>query len=124
MATVLIADDDGEVRGFLRGVLRAEGHEVLEARHGGEALRLVQFFEPDVLLLDIVMPEMNGLETMKAIRETKASFPIVAMADHGIMSRSWSAGVARMFGADAILEKPFTETEVREVLARTLPAGA
>lgn len=124
MATVLVVDDDQDIRSSLRTILELAHHRVLEAQHGLEALKMVESDEPDLMLLDIIMPEMDGLETLKELRRTHHRFPIVAMPAHGTTSRAWYADVARMFGADEVLEKPFTESDVMKVLDRTVAHGS
>ncbi len=93
MATVLVVSDDREIRSALRHILEHAEHRVLEAKHGREALCIVDQHVPDIILLDIMMPEMDGVETM---------LEMVATLVSGTTKGSWSADVAKMLGADEI----------------------
>ncbi len=120
MATVLIVDDDREIRSALRHILEHAGHRVLEAKHGREALCIVDQHVPDIMLLDIMMPEMDGVETMLEMKRRECRFPVVAMPYSGTTIGSWSADVAKTLGAVEILEKPFTPKEVETIVDRII----
>ena len=68
MATVLVADDDRNTRLLVRTVLGHAGHDVLEAKDGGEALELAAAHQPHLILLDLSMPSMSGPEFLRALR--------------------------------------------------------
>lgn len=68
MATVLVADDDRNTRLLVRTVLAHAGHDVLEAKDGGEALELAAAHRPQLILLDLSMPSMSGPEFLRALR--------------------------------------------------------
>src|SRR5262249_52335679 len=102
--TLLIVDDDPNFRGLIRGLVETEpeAHVVGEAKDGEEAIRLTHELRPDVVLMDIAMPRVNGLE---ALRSTKAAMPdtkIVVVTVHGedVYRRLAMAG-----GADAFILK-------------------
>ncbi|MGH7790219.1 MAG: response regulator, partial [Candidatus Binatia bacterium] len=69
MATVLVVDDESEIRASLRGVLSDEGLRVLEAEDGGQALSLVREQRPELVLLDVWMPEVDGIELLRRLQE-------------------------------------------------------
>ena len=79
--TVLLVEDDPEMREMMRLVLKREGWEVQEARHGRQALNCLQETIPDVILLDLMMPEMNGFEFMEELRKPPAwrSIPVIVV---------------------------------------------
>jgi CheY-like chemotaxis protein len=77
--TVLIADDDGQLRLLLKEFLQAEGFDVLEARDGVEALQTVQDARPDAMLLDIAMPRLGGLHTLESIRTFDPHLHVIIM---------------------------------------------
>jgi DNA-binding response OmpR family regulator len=110
-ATVLVVEDDARIRVALRLALEEEGHQVEEAESGEDALDLAQRIAPDVVLVDIVLPGMSGLDLCRALRKTSA-VPIIvvtARADtHDVV-----AGLEA--GADDYVTKPFV---VKELAAR------
>ena len=106
MASILVVDDDASVRGLLRAVLECEGHEVRTAEDGFSALRAVTSARPDCVLLDVMMPGMDGHEVLERLRafDGGASLPVImltAAADDAHAWRGWSGGV------DLFLGKPF-----------------
>jgi two-component system, response regulator PdtaR len=106
---VLIAEDETIIRLDLRGLLEGAGHEVCaEARDGVEAVELARSEEPDVALLDVKMPRLDGIEAAKQILEERP-IPIVMLTAYGqdeLVSRAIEAGV---FG---YLVKPFREADL------------
>ncbi len=120
-ARILVTDDDQDVRALTKRALERDGHSVIEATSGAEALRLVQEQRPDMLVLDLVMPDIGGLEVLDALRARPESsaLPILiltSMDDEG----STRAGFER--GATDYLTKPFSMPQlaarVRSILAR------
>jgi DNA-binding response OmpR family regulator len=72
-ATIVLADDDADLRALYAECLRRDGHVVLEAADGGEALRLVTDHAPELLLLDVWMPVLNGLEVLERLGRTSSA---------------------------------------------------
>ena len=70
------------------------------------------------------MPEKDGLEVIKEFRRKHYRFPIVAMPAHGTTKRSWYGDISKMFGADDVLEKPFTPQEVETIVSRLIKQGS
>ena len=106
MARILVVDDDPSVRALLRDVLELEGHTVTDAVDGYAALRAVAAEPPDCVVLDVVMPGMDGHEVLGRLRATTGGreLPVVmltAAADDDTAWRGWSGGVDRVLG------KPF-----------------
>lgn len=66
---ILVVDDEPRIIGFIRMNLELEGHQVLEARSGIEALEAVRTVLPDIVLLDVMMPDLDGFETLRMLRE-------------------------------------------------------
>ena len=94
---VLIVDDELEVRQILQEFLAHRGYEVYAAESGPEALNALDTFKPDVVLLDVSMPEMDGVETLKRIVALQPTLPIImvtANADVGITSKLLGLGAA------------------------------
>jgi CheY-like chemotaxis protein len=116
VARVLVVDDEPEVRCSSRRLLELDGHDVVEAADAHQAMRLLQEFEPDAVLLDIRLPGMNGWELLDALRENgrvRHTVVIIASADPG----PGSTERALALGCRACLAKPFTLEQLRGALA-------
>ena len=118
---ILIVDDEPSIRRFVGAGLRAEGYEVTEAADGEEALRAVERSLPDLMLMDIMMPKLDGFEVCRRVREW-SSVPIImlsALADPMDKVKSLN------LGADDYLVKPFGVNEmlarIKAVLKRSQP---
>ncbi|HUP03361.1 MAG TPA: response regulator [Bryobacteraceae bacterium] len=116
---ILVADDDDGVRGFLRTVLERAGYQTLMAANGREAFRLAIAWEADLVITDLVMPEQEGIETIRALRRIAPALGIIAMS--GAFEGQFLE-VARRMGAHAALPKPVSVVmllrQVEEVLSR------
>jgi CheY-like chemotaxis protein len=120
VATILIIDDEPAILLAMERVLAPLGHEVLKARNGRTALERYMGHRADLVITDIFMPEMDGIEL---IMRMKAAFPtarIVAMSGGGALARDNVLGAAAMLGVDGVLEKPFELHEISEVVDRVL----
>jgi two-component system KDP operon response regulator KdpE len=106
--TVLVVDDDRQILDFLRPKLRGAGYEVLTAANGIEALEQVKNREPDLLVLDMMMPEKDGLETLREIRGFSA-VPVIVLSARG-SDADKIKGLD--YGADDYLAKPFNPDEL------------
>jgi AmiR/NasT family two-component response regulator len=108
MTRVLIAEDETIIRLDLRSLLEANDLEVAEARDGNEAVELAQSFDPDVILLDVKMPGLDGIEAARRILDRR-QVPIVMLTAFGqddLVARATAAGVF------AYLVKPFREQDL------------
>ncbi len=128
MLGVLIVDDDPQTRRVLRDILEPLDHCVVEAGNGREALPLVKECEPDLMIIDILMPEMDGFETIRSLRQSGYRMPIIAMPVRADPAETRYSEFARSFGADDVLLKPFVAADVLKVVRRVLshdgPRGA
>jgi two-component system KDP operon response regulator KdpE len=121
--TVLVVDDEARMVEFIAMNLELEGFRVVRAANGSEALEKVSKEHPDLVLLDIMMPEVDGFETLEGLRET-SSVPVIFLT-------AKSEEVDRIkgldLGADDYISKPFSPRElvsrIRAVLRRTEPAA-
>lgn len=95
-------DDDVQIRNLLRSVLEGQGYKVYDTSDGKEALSKIRRNLPDIVLTDIVMPEIEGIELIRMIRKITTNVQIVAMsgASDGYLH------AARVLGADATIQKP------------------
>jgi two-component system, chemotaxis family, chemotaxis protein CheY len=119
-AKVLIVDDSALTRRSLRQILETAGCEVVEAENGLDGLERYFIDKPDVVLLDLVMRGMYGLEVLQKIRELDPSARIVVVSADIQTSSQDLAGEA---GAAAFINKPFDKTEILSALDTAL-AGA
>ena len=108
---VLIVEDDSGIADFLQLELEHEGFEVLHAEDGRKALELFESGSPDIILLDIMLPKLNGLEVLRRIRKT-SRVPVIMLTARGDTLDKVSGLDS---GADDYLAKPF---EIEELLAR------
>jgi two-component system nitrogen regulation response regulator NtrX len=108
-ASVLIVDDEAAIRESLRMILEFEGYRIEEATTGVEALQIVRDRPPDAILLDIRMPEMDGLEALKLMRERGYDMPVVVLSGHADVP---TAVEATRRGAFDFFEKPLQRERV------------
>lgn len=120
MPRILLVDDDDTFRKALRMSLARMGHDVVEARDGKEAVRLIREDPPDVMITDLVMPEKEGLETIDEVRRQYPDLKIIAMSGGGRVNGSDYLKIARAMGADRVLAKPFSVDEIAASLAELL----
>ena len=106
---VLVVDDEERVRHSLNGILEDEGFEVLDAQDGAQALKQIETCPPDVVLLDIWMPGMDGIETLERIKGKIPDLPVIMISAHANIELAMKAA---MLGADHFIEKPLSLEEV------------
>jgi DNA-binding response OmpR family regulator len=117
--TVVIADDDLEILTMVRTLLRRRDVKLLEASDGEEAMRLIRENEPDLVVLDVMMPGMSGWEVCKTIREEPALAQTGVIMLTGIGERL-NEMTSPLYGADAYLDKPFELTDLDEAVTKVL----
>jgi two-component system chemotaxis response regulator CheY len=117
MAKILIVDDSGLSRRILRTILMAEGHHIIEATDGLLGIETYVMEQPDLVLLDMAMPEMPGEEALEKILELNQSARvIIATADLQDLTKTKVLEA----GAMGFLNKPFNRTKVLEVVNQVL----
>ena len=114
MARVLVIDDEEQVRTLIREVLEGAGHEVMEARNGREAMKLYEANPTDVVITDLVMPEQDGLETIRELRRRFPAVKIIAVSGAQQKLNLDLLYVAEKLGALRTMEKPF---DIRKLVA-------
>lgn len=118
---VLVCDDNEDIRELLISVLEGEGHEVLAAENGREVLPAVERFRPDLILLDIRMPDFDGLKVLTTLRtQVTAPPPVVAISAKTLEEDRRAALQA---GASAYLLKPFSLGDLLAVIERVAGDG-
>lgn len=121
----LVVDDDASVRRAVRVVLAGLGFAVFEAANGIEALRAVGAFEPDVVLLDLYMPELDGFEVLLELRRSGCRARVVAISGGVAGHAEPCLGMAAHLGAACVLPKPFSADDLAAALtAEGAPAAA
>jgi two-component system nitrogen regulation response regulator NtrX len=104
-ASILVVDDEESIRASLRSILEDEGYDVTVASNGQEALKLYTSDPPDLMMLDIWMPEMDGLETLRRVKEFVPTAQVMMMSGHGSIE---TAVKAIKLGAYDYIEKPLS----------------
>jgi DNA-binding response OmpR family regulator len=124
VSTVLVVEDDRDLRDLVRRYLERAGHAVLSTGSGVEGLTLLADAVPDLVVLDLGLPDLDGLEILRAARNSPGTPVIVLTARSDVEDRITGLSL----GADDYVTKPFSPTElalrVGAVLARTSPTGA
>ena len=115
--SVLVVDDDDYVRSFMVRVLDAAGYLVDEATDGRVALKRFAAARPDLVITDLVMPEMEGLEFIRELRRRAPDLPILAISGGGRGDPRVYLGLAKQLGAWQTLEKPFDREALLAVLS-------
>ena len=110
---ILITDDSRTLRRKLRADLEALGCEVIEAANGKEAIMLDLQHEPDGVLLDIVMPEVGGVETLQIIREVSPNVPIIMLSSAGTPQKLMQT---LKMGALDFIQKPYSKDQLVKVV--------
>jgi two-component system nitrogen regulation response regulator NtrX len=114
---ILVIDDEAAIRDSLRMTLEYEGYEFIGAATGQEGLALVERDNPDLVLLDVKMPGMDGLEVLDRLRNMNETLPVVVVSGHGTIS---TAVEATKKGAFDFIEKPFASERVLVSLRNAL----
>ena len=111
---VLIADDGPQIREWLRDFLTSEGYEVAAVATGAQLLDAVPTFQPDVIVVDMVMPGFSGTDVLAALRRGGLTMPVILISGHEITVREGFFGV---------LSKPFKLRRLAEVVAAAMSHG-
>src|SRR2546426_2103739 len=116
-ATILIVDDNSQLRAIMRGIVAQESglHVVGEAEDGAEAIRLAQALRPDIVLLDLVMPRVNGLEALRRIKTERPETKVIIVTVH---AEDAYRQAAEDSGADAFLLKKTLVTVLLPTIQR------
>jgi CheY-like chemotaxis protein len=113
MALILVIDDDAPVRELIRRVLVKDGYEVVEAPNGKVGVALFEQKRPDLVITDILMPEMEGAETIIHIRSHRPHAKIIAISGGSqLLDSSVCLRVGEMVGASAMLVKPINKSDL------------
>lgn len=122
MALLLVIDDDEGMRKLMVRTLSGGNHQVIEAENGREGLKLMDQHKPDVVITDILMPQKEGIETIREVQERAPNTRIIAVSGGGMSHNLMFLDVARAFGADAVLAKPFRPAQLVDMVEQVLGA--
>lgn len=117
MARILAVDDDAKIRDLLGTLLRRKGHQVLTADHGQRGVDLFRRERPDITILDIEMPNMNGIEVLRQIRQIDPQAPVIILTGAGTEAFEKQA---RELGVTDFLAKGFSLHELGDALKRVM----
>lgn len=120
MKRILIIEDDEAFRSTLLRMLESGGFQATGAEHGGEALKLLGEDHFDLVLTDVLMPQVDGMEIMTALRRSRSRAPVIAMSGGGRIGAQSYLVMAKSLGAAAVLEKPFGWGELKSEIERVL----
>lgn len=120
MAIIVIVDDDPTIQLIAGELLKAEGHAIVHAGDGVEALKILEAAPADLVVLDMLMPNMDGLETIMELRRAYPDTKILAISSGGPMGPHDLLRTARLFGADETLAKPLTLSTFGATVERLL----
>jgi CheY-like chemotaxis protein len=120
MQKILIIDDDSLVRDTLLRILQRKGYEVLVAADGRQGVQVYRGENPDLVITDIIMPEKEGLETIREIRSTRADAKIIAISGGARLGNMDYLEMAGKLGASEIIAKPFDPSELITLVSRCL----
>lgn len=117
---ILIVEDDANTRRSLEILLTKAGYEAVPAANGAEAVRIWRDFGGDLVILDLFMPEKDGIETIVELRALSPGIRVIAMSGGGEKKRLDVLGHARLLGAVLTIEKPFSNAAMMTMVERAL----
>ena len=126
MATILVVDDEPTIRSLLRAALERRGYELLEAADGVGALEIAQRRRPDLIVLDVALPQLNGLEVCRRLKQNPATAAVPVFLLTGFIQDEQRREGARA-GVEAFIAKPFSPVALADQIAGALkrrPAAA
>jgi CheY-like chemotaxis protein len=113
---ILVIDDDPLINDLIRRLLERSGYRVASAFNGREALNIYSNGVFDLVITDIIMPEMEGLETIKELRHTDPSVKIIAVSGGGVGSADDYLHAANLLGAVRVFSKPFHIEDIQRAV--------
>jgi len=120
MKSILVIDDESATRTMLRLMLEDAGFAVVEAEHGRKGVELYAGQPTDLVITDIIMPEQEGLETIRSLKHSFPALKIIAMSGGGRICSQNYLDMAIKIGADRILDKPFGRGELLQAIRHVL----
>ncbi len=123
MAKILVIEDDEALRALMARALRSKGHEVVVARDGAEGLEVSEREHPELVVTDLYMPNVDGIEAIMALRSRDPGLPIVAVSGGDSRASFLALDSAGDLGATVVLAKPFLPEQLYDAVSRALGEG-
>lgn len=120
---ILVAEDDRALSKLIETVVKDKGYEVRVAPDGATTLRLIKEFKPDLVLLDIMMPVVDGYHICKILSEDPQYHPVPKIIIITVRREDWDRRISKFGGADAFISKPFNMGDLLEKIKELLPNG-
>lgn len=118
--TVLVVDDEAPMRKLIAAILEPEGYGVIEASSGDEALACCEQYRVDIIVTDLVMSGLNGIDLILALKKLYCSIPVIAISGGGgISGRFDYLEISSLLGAKFVLKKPFEKNILLERIAQS-----
>jgi two-component system, response regulator, stage 0 sporulation protein F len=118
MKKILVVDDDESIRELYRAELTDEGYAVELVADGHQALRSLESYRPDLVTLDVKMPGIDGIETLRRIREKNATIPVILVTAFGEFKQDFNT-----WASDAYIVKSHDPTELKATVRKLLGGG-
>ena len=118
MPKILLIDDEPIDRELASTMLQQMGYEIVEAEDGQKAQQILSQQQVDIILTDILMPEVDGIELILALRGGKSNLPIIAISGGGTINAENYLTMAKELGADAVMQKPLDWEDLAETIDR------
>lgn len=119
--SILVVEDDASTRTLITSALQQAGYNVTAASGKTEVLALVRFHPFDLVLTDVIMPEIDGTEVILALKKYRRAIPVIAMSGGGsVMTSEFSLNLAKAVGAGVVLNKPFRMEELLASVEKAL----
>ena len=112
LPNILIIDDEPQIRSLLKIMLEREGFDIIVASDGKEGMELFEKNPVDLVITDLIMPEKEGIEIIRALKKGYPDVPIIAMSGGGRNPPDGYLNTAKLFGAQATFEKPIKKEEL------------
>jgi CheY-like chemotaxis protein len=122
MAHILVVDEDQTTRMVIRTLLEDAGHEVVEAANGSEGLRALVDRVPDLIITELYMDGMDGIELLRRVRKAWPSEPVLVMSSRSGLDAARVLQVAQVLGASGLLDKPIVERHLLDAVGAILAA--
>jgi len=119
---ILVVEDDEQYRVFLVELLESLGFQVASSKNGSQCISNLSSMMPDLLITDLIMPDIEGIELIMAIREVDSSVPIIAISGGNLGDSDCYLDIADKVGASTCLNKPFSTDELIATIDALLTA--